>query len=805
MKKLFLLAVAGVLAMGLSLPAMAALDNTAHDYPNTTGGSCALCHLPHGASAAGRLWVTNPVGGGAVNLVGAVSPLCGYCHQNAGGATGPLTTGIVDPSSTTWVYGDVSHGVLMSNSSLPRGMQASGLPYHTGAGDTAIECTTCHDVHNDPATARPFLRENITILCAGCHGNRMAIGGAWQNGTTALGLADAGNWGANFVGVNNPGSHPVGDDITGNVYGGNSPITIWPSMRVAMSVSVNRWALGGHLSINVTGGVVCVTCHTVHGVLTDAAAKNTLIDDVPFANFLAIEQAPAGFLDNNRTVANGQGAVNYLCEGCHVGTTPDAVYGAAANDVTPDNATDLPEARNPGGTAFGHVVDDMTVDGGLNWVTAFPANWPIGNAFGAGKPAPGVLCESCHAPHPFVDNGRADLLQASASSQDYILRQQYSLVCGECHTAAVSGHHPTGIVFNSAGVTYLNVTGGAGDVLGCGTCHGGGTGAHNWPSRAYVGLDPQWKPVNNGRAFTESVERYRVDASLTCIECHLTADNNATNESPTLHDGFNTNFSTADETAAAYPTRGGAADVNYAASHVIGLLPIRKTRADAATYWGATQLNAVRTDGTTAYNPETTTWATAGFAGAHTGGISRFGGDGTTDAAGTVLVCESCHELQPAKNSNYHLLLADYFEDGVPDAANNRSRFCEGCHKPAGTHPQSGEAVGRAGGSILSTVPNAASNAGVRTWIIAPTDANIIMGANIISCDTCHQPHDAAALSGTFIIDCAYTLLGNNGVSGGAALNAAPVYGNYVAGFIPNVYANKGEKHNKFCSQCHPY
>ena len=70
------------------------------------------------------------------------------------------------------------------------------------------------DGDRNTATGSEALRGNTT------GDNNTAIGEA------ALTAGDIARWGATNSGTGNPGSHPVGKDITGNVYGGESPIVI---------------------------------------------------------------------------------------------------------------------------------------------------------------------------------------------------------------------------------------------------------------------------------------------------------------------------------------------------------------------------------------------------------------------------------------------------------------------------------------------------------------------------------------------------------------------------------------------------
>jgi predicted CXXCH cytochrome family protein len=803
-KKLLFACVVLVLAVG-TVPALAGISGTSHELPLTAtgGGACATCHLPHGAVQGARLWVKMPVGT-IPNTAGSVGMLCAYCHLfNQSGATGPNVE--QDAPSSTWVYNANSHGLKMGKGgavNLPRSYNAipntsSGFPYIDAGTDQLFECTTCHDVHNDgvPSNAnghRPFLRASINVLCTGCHDNRMYISGTAKNDLAGTG----GQWGLSNVGLGNPGSHPVGNDITGNFSGGNSPIQVYRHMKIPYNTSANQWAIGGHLTNGAgDGGVTCVTCHAVHGVRGDyhfaASGVATSESHQPYVNFLNVQQSSYTPDADGRSVASGGNATaslqhDRLCEACHVGAAIDAGYaaGTLTSFYNP----------NPGGTPYTHPVDNMNAVY-YTWVNAFPAQWPIG--YYTGKSSPNVICESCHVAHPAANTDtagspgtvRADL--SGVTHSDYILRGTAADVCQKCHTAALSlRHHPTGVTYQRNNVVYLNQGASGADTLECGTCHSG-AGAHNWVGgRSNAGLNANWKPYNNGRYATATSDRYNFKMSITCMDCHYGLSGTDL-QNPSDGGALNTNYSgSTNETTTTYANLGRG-------THALGRLGqggavgIRISKTSKAAYWGC--FGAVMS------NPETATW-TAAFGG--NGGWSRFGADGVGLNTNVTLVCESCHELQLAKNTNTHLLLGRYTEQ-VSTALSNRSRFCEACHLPPGTHQMTGDLVKTGGDHTLNT----SLNTSTRPWMQAPTDANVILNqtANIINCDSCHQVHQANTGSRTFIIDVS---AGSYGLTGSFSSYPA-TFGSYTSvggvAYFPSTWSGKGPTYTAFCQQCHPY
>lgn len=754
-RKLLIVLLAVAAAAVLASPAQAVITGTSHALTSGNLSQCSVCHIPHGGSGA-RLWPVTPTTG--AGFVGTVSTLCASCHFSTGAYGGSFT----GANSDTFVYGPLSHGVQMTIAEIPQGstLTTSGFPYTGTTGQTpptagVMECTSCHNVHDD--TNRPFLRASLNTICSKCHSLRN-----YQSGTDSSGSGSTFGAAGTSVRYGNMGSHPVGTDITGDVtVAGNSPITFPAQATLVMNATANNWGLGGHLSTDGdTGGVNCTTCHAVHGIQADTGETTPPADQIPTANMLLFTQASTGDEGegSGRSVANGNGGYNRFCEECHTGTDPTG-YGMANSNP------------NPGGTIYTHPVDEMNAqyDAG---VTAFPANWPVGGGMTAGtNVTPIPICESCHTPHPTANNpNRASIL---ANAGPFILRDAPGTVCGQCHTGTFAGHHPVGIDVSTA----LGATGAAnylttgftnmGTVLSCNTCHIG-AGAHNWAaSGGGIGLNPNWRPANNGRDFTTPRNDQFVGTgtgtayytSTTCMDCHL-----AQTASVNPSDGTVTG-------EAEFQNHGNG-------THYVGSF--------ASAFFAVQTLRGVTGTPTINVSSSTDTWPA--------GGWSRFGGT----SAAPVLVCESCHELEPDKNGgSAHALLQPYVE-GLA-AQQDYADLCEGCHGvPAGTHPQTTDIVGRTGvalstGAAAWLRTNAPTNfSGTSTW-----------GTNEMSCDSCHQPHSGPDTAGTLIIEGpAANVTGGSTVAvtlGGVAGNGGTVANrvNQATGALPNF--------SRFCDQCHSY
>lgn len=769
----------GLVAALLASAAFAGVEGTAHETElGGEGGPCAACHIPHQA-AGEKFWAQPLVYEGKV---GTMSALCGSCHHSGEGYGALMTRAHADDT----VYAPQSHGQRMYLADPPpaTNVLGSGLPdIDTDHG--YFECTTCHSVHDN--TYRPFLRDTPNALCARCHRLRHYVSGGERSGMGA----EEGLWGS-YRGDRNPGSHPVGDDVVPRPDG--PAVEIPRIFRTPLSPAPGQWSLGGHLTRGDEGGVTCLTCHAVHGVAPDeddvAATGDT---SPPGPGMLVVAQATAEIPGSKRPVPNGDGAASALCEACH---------GAGRNPGhAPDGSgwADPDHNVNPGREGrFGHPVDSYPsgVDAG---VERFPEAWPQGDPGLAGtNVGPVPICETCHAPHPAaaLDARRADVAPGAGP---YLLRAARTLAQGEplcdlCHTQAVPGHHPVHKAFDSRGVPYLlNATAGQGDLLTCSVCH---TSAHDWTQPGWAALDPSWLPADNGRALDQADDMYDPDMSKTCMDCHYFMDGDGASVSPTLGTA-QTVIEPGDDEYPHYQ----AADHSMG-THYIGLV---HEGGDWQKDPLVDMLDTART------------WKDQSPDGSYTAGLapgwSRFGGD---DRDGSrVLVCESCHELEPDRNGGFrHLLLAPYAEgqnglDEYPGDADGHDILCEACHGiPEGTHPMTGMTVSRTGEPLNASAP------WLRERILG--HATLDRARNALSCDSCHQPHDANPNSYTYCLDAPEHLDGGEwkgpGVEAGGLYPAALAEArsgrtSYLqADGSPGTYVTPRDQLGSFtgvCQQCH--
>ena len=213
MKRLMIFALAAIFVLGFTAVSFADTLNSAHNLTGVIGAPeiCAVCHSPHdsGANRAvnGPLWnhelstltftmySTSIIGNEAAPAApGGTSRLCLGCHDGVTGleAFGGATT------STNVITGNAKIPDLNGTNANLQGTHPISVAYVASkSGMTSditntligidpienllingnIECSTCHDVHNNteggevPTGAVSMLRmdNSASDLCLSCH------------------------------------------------------------------------------------------------------------------------------------------------------------------------------------------------------------------------------------------------------------------------------------------------------------------------------------------------------------------------------------------------------------------------------------------------------------------------------------------------------------------------------------------------------------------------------------------------------------------------------------------------------------
>ena len=182
------------------------ITGSVHDFSSQgwSGGEiCKVCHTPHNAdttvtplwnhelSSATYTLYSSPTLDGPIHPPGRPSKLCLSCHDGTvaidsfnGTAGGSFISG--NALIGTDLSDDHPVGVEWSHQTLEGGSSAScarchnmhdssfkmPLPFYEEGGTPRVECSTCHDPHDDvPSTNGKLLRKPLagSEICLHCH------------------------------------------------------------------------------------------------------------------------------------------------------------------------------------------------------------------------------------------------------------------------------------------------------------------------------------------------------------------------------------------------------------------------------------------------------------------------------------------------------------------------------------------------------------------------------------------------------------------------------------------------------------
>jgi len=176
---------------GMALPYAAygqyrGLEGTPHDFRSlsptsteagTPRGACAFCHLPTGESKQeGQATAYQMYGLGSMGTQSGVGPsgvslLCLSCHDgmSAGDVTktqGPsLGTDLSNDHPVSMEYDEYGASALHSVSDV----LGAGLKLPEEGGELRVECTSCHDPHDNRWGSFLRLSNDGSRLCFTCH------------------------------------------------------------------------------------------------------------------------------------------------------------------------------------------------------------------------------------------------------------------------------------------------------------------------------------------------------------------------------------------------------------------------------------------------------------------------------------------------------------------------------------------------------------------------------------------------------------------------------------------------------------
>ena len=689
----------------LALPAQVQALNGPHAGFGTNTITCSNCHIPH-ASGGARLWVEVPSGVAGTNWGdNKIGQLCYSCHDGTAsgasnlyqplyrndGSHGPMHASIPTLPDYSATAAATAGAATMNASTLPYAGASSLLTQGSGGG-RALQCTSCHFVHDNTDLVRPYLRvgtSNTTRsdLCIRCHKrgdtNTNALKGNNNNVLPAAGYKTA------------ISLHPIKVSAVTQSEGAYLLANVNAALGLALT-DASGWILGGKTADGtLTGNIDCETCHAVHG--TRSAAP---VDEFR----LAIDNYASGYTSSP------------LCYGCH--RTP-VVIGRADHPIDSNSGAytvGFPAAGGPGQDAANVA-------------------WPSG----ANATNPQVVCSSCHDMHGGLPASVATNQGNTLTSR---LRRQSGNAtdwCLSCHANASPQNHHSHKANLISGVNGAPFT----SLISCGDCHGTDEGAtaHQstgsfFATRIYTAgqgnhaTNPRWCNFCHNINPTDlegtipgvaasPLATGAIGASPYYVQSHggkFPAGNGFDRgegshvlgwDGSFLKGTTTTTFPMTDAWPNAFNPRGGSLD----------------NRADNLSRWGSTNAGDMVCE--SCHNI-----------------IGNVGYKATA--------------FNGTEGWKVNLLLEAYNDDGAgnrggTDGGAVGSRLCMGCHYaatqfttgPGGTHQITGEAISAAVDNSRSTTTLMTSSGTYANASGSPNSASY-PNTNAMDCDSCHRPHDAS-------------------------------------------------------------
>ncbi|MDD5774076.1 MAG: cytochrome c3 family protein, partial [bacterium] len=376
-------------------------------------GVCAYCHTPHSALGS-QVWPYRPREKDYGDF-GVVSRICYTCHgTNSAGTKASKIFTVFNVKRANHPVGSTSNEPpnVENTDWLGEVVNTPAQEWPETEKDKSMQCTTCHNPHDNinggflrammydtsvPEGNASNYNGPVQNFCSYCHQQREDSGKKADNG---------------IRGFPGSGTHPVGASVSKeNARNGGIGIILDTLFTKPKGV------LGGHLSFYTQGGVICMTCHQVHG--GEPARDGMYADKTP------LRVGPL-LVVNNDTTGSVPGE-SLLCEKCHTEmpavdvagnkyTHPVNVFPTPTNDNFSSNVTPYSEKifRTGKGTSLSihypyNEADNMT------WVdyeeSGDPNTLPANQERTLGEY---LVCISCHDPHgakegtPILRSGSSD-------------------------------------------------------------------------------------------------------------------------------------------------------------------------------------------------------------------------------------------------------------------------------------------------------------------------------------------------------------------------------------------------------------
>lgn len=685
---------------------------------------------------------------------------CSHCHipHKAGGSKlWQLATTV----GTGWQAEPISQLCYSCHGSLSYGGALQQNPFSTFSHGRSVNALTSGALGPSPIGDIASLPSDVLVSsdgsgdlkCTSCHdvhsnNNRPFIrfetlAGTYNFATMCehchVNRANAGLKGTNNIRGGAPGysQHPTEQTIvnTARAAFGAVPgeFNISPGINQPGPVSpANSYNLGGHRQDGAAAtNMTCSTCHAVHG--NETTVFSTAADGattVPTTGLTYFNNALGVRNMDPLTVAP---YVAPICTGCHMN-------GALAGVTT----------NGPGlvGT-YSHPIGSLR----STWTLPALPTTAQGNKWGGtGGANEAIICESCHDIH-YGTAGTSLLFTTSPAGMENPPASS-NRNCPQCHTVfGAMNHHPVQTI------AYV-----------------GGTTGRTAPVKASQGIS-NWTTL----AYTQSASLYTFQTGTNFIVCKTCHNQDAHNNPGSFN---------------SLPMDAGSEMCMDCHTSNPSIYTSVSNGGPAGNLAGPDSSHYIGTIMTLSYK-RIGTWATTGLSSSW-GTIAGYGG----------IICQSCHTFKLGGLLNggttstntavvnrvdaSHTTLLEHAGNLNTDLA---ADLCTGCH---GNSPTGGTTSATSGGTathptISMGYATAATNSIVTKIALSPGTATLAAG-NLVNCESCHRPHDAARGSGALILE---------GCGTGSTK---------VAGPTPNIFnrssTNGGVNYTEeatFCNMCHAY
>jgi predicted CXXCH cytochrome family protein len=460
-----------------------------------TTAICVFCHTPHSAAPLAPLWNKN-VGPmvyttySSSTLVSApgqpdgASKLCLSCHD------GTIAIGSIRNPDMTFTMENTSGGLLTGSSDLGSDLSndhpvsfvpqsspelvnpAPGDPVAYDAASGKLQCTSCHDPHNDLYSGF-LVKSNIgSAVCKTCHHKSLYDTSAhdtslatWNGGgtdpwpvTTYTNVAD--NSCGNCHVPHNSGTNErlltqSGEDNVckvchnGNV-GNNDIYSDLSKLSGHFTESYNGIHDPTEDVVTMAKHVECVDCHNPHAVNNDAGVPPLVDGDLRNVSGADLSGNPLAQATNQYEV----------CIKCHGSNANFNIIPFANRAIDTSN---IRVAINPSNQSYHPIA----AQGQASSVPSLLPEYTTSSI---------IYCTDCHNSDMSINAGGSGPNGPHGSSYEFILERRYEMADGTAYAPDVYAlcfkcHNATQLIYNRGNFVMLHKKHVLNDRCACSDCH----------------------------------------------------------------------------------------------------------------------------------------------------------------------------------------------------------------------------------------------------------------------------------------------------------------------------------------------